>query len=259
MGYRDVLNTVHENYEYIPIKPSYILQLHRDLYAYSDKTIGGHYKNVQNYISEERANGESVVRFTPLEPYETPNAIQSICDNYNKAIDDCIVDPLVLIPIFINDFLCIHPFSDGNGRMSRLLTTLLLYRCGYVVGRYVSLESKIEKNKDEYYEALNSASQKWHENDNDQKAFIKYLLGIILSAYRDFESRVDMVSNKLSTYELVEKAVSEKIGKFTKNEIMELCPSIIKASIENALKKLCEEKYIARYGNGKATYYAKNE
>lgn len=131
----DVLNTIHENYECIPIRSSYILQLHRDLYKYSEKSIGGRYKNTQNVIAETASDDTQTVRFMPLDPYETPGAIDAICESFNQVIDSCVVDPLVLIPIFINDFLCIHPFNDGNGRMSRLLTTFLLYRCGYVVGR----------------------------------------------------------------------------------------------------------------------------
>lgn len=152
MSYRDVLNTLHKNYEYIPIRSSYILQLHRDLYKYSEKSIDGRYKNTQNVIAETAPDGTQTVRFMPLGPYETPSAINAICERFNQVIDSCVIDPLVLIPIFINDFLCIHPFNDGNGQMSRLLTTLLLYRCGYMVGRYISIESKIEKTTSKYYD-----------------------------------------------------------------------------------------------------------
>ena len=257
MGYRDVLNTIHENYEYIPIRASYILQLHRDLYKYSERGIGGRFKNTQNYVAATHLDGREEILFTPLAPYETPDAIDDICDNFNRSIDACTIDPLVLIPIFINDFLCIHPFNDGNGRMSRLLTTLLLYRCGYVVGRYISLESKIEKTKSKYYDVLNQCGDGWHENKNDPTPFIKYLLSIILSAYRDFEGRVDLFDEKLPALELVRKAVSQKIGKFTKSEIMELVPSIGKASVENSLKKLIEEGAIQRHGKGKSTFYTR--
>ena len=146
MGYRDVLNTIHESYEFIPLRPNYILQLHRDLYRYSEKGIGGSFKNTQNYITATDASGNSFVLFTPLPPYETPGAIEKICDSYNRVIDTQEIDPLILIPVAIHDFLCVHPFNDGNGRMSRLLTTLLLYRASYHVGKYISLESKIAKN-----------------------------------------------------------------------------------------------------------------
>ena len=257
-GYRDALSIIHENYEYIPLTSNYILQLHEILYSHSGRGIGGRFKNVQNYISETHADGSSLVRFVPMTPYATPEAISAICDSYNRAIDDGSVDPLLLIPIFINDFLCIHPFNDGNGRMSRLLTTLLLYRSGYVVGRYISLEAKIERNKDIYYDVLQIASTGWHDGENDPIPFIKYILGIILSAYRDFEDRLSVVDEKLPAVELVRRAAQKKIGKFTKSEIMELCPSIKKASVENSLKKLVEAGEITRHSSGKNTFYTRN-
>lgn len=259
MGYRDVLNTIHESYEYIPIRSSYILQLHRDLYKYSEKDIGGRFKNTQNVIAETRLDGTQIIRFTPLTPYETPEAIDAICESFSQAIDSCILDPLLLIPAFINDFLCIHPFNDGNGRMSRLLTTLLLYRCGYVVGRYISLESKIEKTKIKYYDALEQCGVGWHEGTNDPTPFIKYLLAIILAAYRDFENRVNLVDERLPAVEQVRNAVKEKIGKFTKSEIMEMVPSLGKASVENSLKRLVEEGAIMRHGKGKNTFYTRTD
>lgn len=258
LGYRDVLNTIHESYEYIPIRTSYILQLHRDLYKYSEKSIGGRFKNTQNFIAETQSDGTQFVRFMPLAPYETPVAVDAICESFNRAIDSCSVDPLVLIPIFINDFLCIHPFNDGNGRMSRLLTTLLLYQCGYVVGRYISIESKIEKTKAKYYDVLEQAGVNWHKGTNNPSPFVKYILGIILSAYRDFESRVSIVDKKLPAIELVRNAANEKIGKFTKSEIMELVPSVGRASIENSLKKLVEEGFLTRHSKGKNTFYTRN-
>lgn len=258
-GYRDVLATIHESYEYIPITSNYILQLHQMLYRYSGRSIGGRFKNVQNYISETRPDGTTFTRFTPLEPYETPRAVETLCATFNKAIDDGRVDPLLLIPIFINDFLCIHPFNDGNGRMSRLLTTLLLYRSGYVVGRYVSLEAKIERNKSAYYDVLQAASQNWHEGQNDPLPFVKYILGTVLAAYRDFEDRVALVGEKLPSIELVRRAVQRKIGKFAKSEIMELCPSISIASVENALRKLVKEGALTRHGTGRTTFYTRND
>ena len=259
MGYRDVLNTIHENFEYIPIRSSYILQLHRDLYKYSEKTIGDRYKNTQNVIAENHADGSRRVIFTPLPPHETPDAIEAICESFNRMADSCEVDALILIPIFIHDFLCVHPFNDGNGRMSRLLTTLLLYRQGYVVGRYISIESKIEKTKIKYYEVLEQCGQGWHEAEENPMPFVKYLLGIILAAYRDFENRLNLVDDKLPAIEQVRAAIKEKIGKFTKSEIMELVPAIGKASVENSLKQLTEEGAIERHGKGKATFYTRND
>lgn len=254
-GYRDALALIHESYEYIPIKSSYILQLHQVLYSYSQRGIGGRFKNTQNYIAEIRENGEQIVRFMPLDPFETPMAIDSICESFNREMDNCEIDPLLLIPAFIVDFLCIHPFNDGNGRMSRLLTTLLLYRAGYVVGKYVSLESKIEKTKESYYEALGKSDIKWNNEENDITSFIKYILGTVLAAYRDFEARVTIVEGSASALDLVRNAVSNRIGKFTKNDIMEYVPSIGKTSVENALKVLMQEGVIGREGKGKATFY----
>lgn len=258
MGYRDVLNTIHESYEYIPINSNYIQQFHRDLFRHSEKGIGGRYKTTQNSIIERDNDGNIYERFKPLSPYETPDAIDKICDELNIALDKKDVDSLLLIPVFIHDFLCIDPFSDGNGRMSRLLTTLLLYKQGYVIGKYISLESKIEQNKDSYYAALEQSGIGWHENKDTPMPFIKYILRIILSAYIDFEERVDYVDEKIPTIDLVRNAVDRSIGKFTKRDMMELVPSVGKATIENMLKQLTEEGYIQRHGQGRATFYVRN-
>ena len=254
-GYRDALSLIHESYEYIPIKSSYILQLHKVLYRYSQRSIGGRFKNTQNYITEIKESGEQIVRFMPLDPFETPTAIEKMCESFNRETDACEVDPLILIPAFIVDFLCVHPFNDGNGRMSRLLTTLLLYRAGYVVGKYVSLESKIEKTKESYYKALGKSDINWNIEENDLTPFIKYILGTVLAAYRDFEQRVILVEDKASAIDLVRNAVNNTIGKFTKSDIMELVPSVGKTSVENSLKILIEEGVIGRDGKGKATFY----
>lgn len=257
LGYRDVLNTIHESYEYIPINSSHILQLHRDLFKYSEKNIGGRYKNTQNSIVEKNNNGDIIEIFKPLSPYETPKAINDICEELNKALDKNEIDPLILIPIFIHDFLCIHPFNDGNGRMSRLLTTLLLYRQGYVIGKYISLENKIEKSKNLYYLSLKESGINWHKNKESPVQFIKYILKIILAAYIDFEERANYFNDKLPTIELVRNAVDKKLGKFKKSDIMEIVPEVGRATIENMLKLLVEEGYIERHGKGKSTFYVK--
>lgn len=258
-GYRDVLNVIHESYEYIPMSSNYILQLHKMLYSHSPKAIGGTFKNVQNYISGTYTNGKSYTIFTPLSPFETPIAIQNICEEFNKAIAENEVDPLILIPIFIHDFLCIHPFLDGNGRMSRLLTTLLLYRCGYLIGKYISLEAKIAKSKNLYYDALEQSQKDWEKGKDNPESFIKYMLGIIISAYRDFEERVEIISSKVSAIEIVKKAISTVIGKFTKSQMVELCPSLSVKSIESSLKRLTDEGTIKKCGTGKNTFYIRNE
>lgn len=257
-GYRDALNTIHESFDYIPITPNYILQLHQTMYSYQRTNIGRHFKNVQNYISATNDQGESYTLFKPLEPYETPNAIQRLCDEFNKAIADNIVDPLILIPIFIHDFLCIHPFVDGNGRMSRLLTTLLLYRSGYLVGKYISLESKIANHKDLYYNALEDSQQGWHTNEDNPEPFIKYLLSTILSAYRDFEDRFNLISDKASSLDIIKKAISGIVGKFNKAKIIELCPSLSLSTVESALRKLVASNEITRHGTGKSIFYTRN-
>ncbi len=174
--------------------------------------MAGSTKNVQNYISATYPDGHVETLFTPLAPYETPEALDRICEEYNRVIGNMEVEPLIVIPVFIHDFLCIHPFNDGNGRMSRLLTTLLLYRSGFYVGKYISLEAKIAKNKDLYYEVLGQAQIGWHEGTEDTVPFIKYLLGTILSAYKDFEDRFALVETKLPALETVRRATMEKIG-----------------------------------------------
>jgi len=255
LGYRYALNLVHENYESIPIRSNYILQLHKEMYQFMDVAFGGKFKNTPNEIDVVYPDGHKEIIFKPLEPFETPEAIQSLCEEYEKAITKYNIEPLVVIPIFIHDFLCIHPFNDGNGRMSRLLTSLLLYKSGYTIGKYISIEKKISLTKQEYYEALSESSKGWHEEINDDTPFIKYLLGVILSAYRDFEERVNLVGKKMSAREMVENAISNKIGKFTKTDILEMCPDIGRGSVENVLKSLCEENVIEKRGGGRSTFY----
>ena len=255
MGYRAVLDMIHESFEYMPISANVILQLHKKLYSLFPTAFGGTFKSTSNEIDEIRTDGSVIVRFKPLEPFETPEAVQRLCEEYNRIISSGEVDPLVVIPTFIHDFLCIHPFNDGNGRMSRLLTTLLLYKNGYVVGKYISLEKKIHDNKDDYYDALQMSSENWHEGKNDDTAFTKYLLGVILSAYRDFEERLEIVSEKKSAIDMVKEAFNVKIGKVTKSDIMELCPSLSRSSVEKALRDLISIGYISKHGNGPSTFY----
>ena len=256
-GYRDVLNIIHESFDVIPISKNYILQLHKILYSHMNNPIAGRTKSVQNYISATYPDGHTEILFTPLAPYETPEALEKICAEYNKVIGNFEVEPLIAIPVFIHDFLCIHPFNDGNGRMSRLLTTLLLYRSGFYVGRYISLEAKIAKNKDLYYEALRKAQDGWHEEKEDAVPFIKYLLGTILAAYKDFEERFELIEEKLPALEMVRKATQHKIGKFTKQDIRELCPSLSVSSIESSLRTLVKDGDLMKGGSGKNTFYVR--
>lgn len=228
-GYRDVLNIIHESFDAIPIS--------------------------QNYISATYPDGHVETLFTPLAPFETPEALDKICEEYNRVIGNMEVEPLIVIPVFIHDFLCIHPFNDGNGRMSRLLTTLLLYRSGFYVGKYISLEAKIAKNKDLYYDAHRQAQSGWNEGIENVVPFIKYLLETVLAAYKDFEDRFALVETKLPALEVVRRATMNKIGRFTKQDIRELCPSLSISSIEGALRKLVSSGELKREGVGKNTCY----
>lgn len=261
MGYRDILNTIHDSNEFIPIRPSYILQLHRDLLKRAGLSYGGHFKNVQNYINETNQDGTVVTRFTPIAPYETPEAMEKLCNAYEEAISNEKIDSLILIPTFICDFLCIHPFNDGNGRMSRLLTLLLLYKNGYYVGKYISIEKQIEKTKDLYYDMLEKADAGWHEGKNDPTPFIKYMLQVILACYIEFEDRVGLMTeskNSSTAYDIVKKYAEEKIGKFTGAEVITHCPSIGRSSALAALKKLTDEGFIIRKGSGRSTFYVRS-
>lgn len=254
-GYRDVLNIIHENFDAIPLSQNYILQLHKIMYSHMNNPMAGRTKNNQNYITAQYPDGHVKTLFTPLAPYETPEALDRICEEYNRVIGNMEVEPLIAIPIFIHDFLCIHPFNDGNGRMSRLLTTLLLYRSGFYVGKYISLEAKIAKNKDLYYSALNQSQDGWHEGCEDALPFIKYFLGIILAAYKDFEDRFSIIEEKLPAIDIVRKATLNKIGRFTKQDIRELCPSLSISSIEGSLRKMISLGELKREGSGKSTFY----
>lgn len=254
-GYRDVLAIIHESFDAIPITRNYILQLHKVLYSHMSNPVAGRTKTVQNYISATYPDGHSVTLFTPLAPLETPEAIDRICEEYNRVIGNMELEPLIAIPVLIHDFLCIHPFNDGNGRMSRLLTTLLLYRNGFFVGKYISLEAKIARNKDLYYEALSASQDGWHEGQDDPVPFIKYLLGTILAAYRDFGERFALVETKRTALETVRLATQNKIGRFTKQDIRELCPSLSLSSVEGAIRKLVEAGELKREGSGKSTCY----
>ena len=254
-GYRDVLNIIHESFDAIPITKNYILQLHKIMYSHMNNPLAGQTKNVQNYISASYPDGHSEILFTPLAPYETPEALDKICEEYNKVIGNFELEPLIAIPVFIHDFLCIHPFNDGNGRMSRLLTTLLLYRSGFYVGKYISLEAKIAKDKDLYYDALSRSQDGWHEGTEDVIPFIKYILSTILAAYKDFGDRFSIVEEKRPAIDMVKKAAEYKIGRFTKQDIRELCPSLSISSIEGSLRKLVENGEFKREGVGKSTFY----
>ena len=221
-GYREVLSTIHEGYEHINPRPNIILQ------------------------------------FIPVPAFQTAEAIDELCARFLEAWEADRIDKLVLIPMFILDFLCIHPFNDGNGRMSRLLTLLLFYKAGYIVGKYVSMEMLIEKTKETYYEALQASSTGWHEGENSYEPFVKYYLGIMLKEYNEFESRVEHLKHRsLSKPDRIKAVIDNKVGKITKKEIMELCPDISKITVERTLTNLVKSGYIAKVGAGPSTGYVR--
>lgn len=258
-GYRDLLTIIHESYDYIPPKPNVILQLHRDLYKFSGQAIGGSYKNSDNVIAESLPDGTKTVRFEPVPAWETPDSIKALCDAFEIALSDSEMDPLVLIPMFVLDFLCIHPFNDGNGRMSRLLTLLLLYRAGYRIGKYISIEKIIADSKETYYEALQESSFGWRDNRNDYTAFVRYFLGVIVAAYRAFEARVALISNtELSKPERVREAIKNHLGQISKAEIMHQCPGVSQVTVQRALADLLKNNEIMKIGGGRYTKYVWN-
>ena len=256
-GYRDVLNTIHENYDYIPINANYFLQLHRDLYKFVGNVDGGVFKTGDNIIQEEGDKGNKKIRFRPVPAWETAESIDALCEAFRDAKVE--VDPLILNAMFILDFLCIHPFNDGNGRMSRLLTLLLLYQSDYIVGKYISIEKIIEESKETYYEVLQDSSLNWHENENDYKPFVNYMLGVIVNAYKEFESRVELVTNpNLSKSDRIRKIIKNHIGTITKSELLEMNPDISDTTVQRTLAELLKKNEIMKIGGGRYTKYTWN-
>ncbi|MBQ8417051.1 MAG: Fic family protein [Phascolarctobacterium sp.] len=258
-GYRDVLATIHENHDYIPLKSAIILQLHRDLYKFSGISFGGTYKTSNNVISERDAQGNETIRFQPVDAWETTPSIEAACSAFNEALKNDELDPLIVIPIFILDFLCIHPFNDGNGRMSRLLTLLLLYRAGYIVGKYISIEKLIEQSKETYYETLQESSIGWHKGDNTYLPFVRYTLGIIVAAYREFSKRVEVLTvSDMSKPKRIEEIIKNTLGKITKTELINKCPDISQTTIQRTLNDLWKHGLIIKHGGGRYTSYTWN-
>ena len=254
LGYRTVLDTIHESHDYISIQPNVILQLHRDLYRFSPCGWGGTFKSADNIIQETDALGGKRVRFQPVPAYQTAASVEALCKAYNETADRKKAESLLVDILFVLDFLCIHPFNDGNGRLSRLLTLLLLYRHGYTVGKYISIEALIEKTKDDYYASLQRSSENWHAGSNDIWPFVRYMLGVLLAAYRDFDSRAETVSDpKMSKEERIRKFVDGKVGLFTKAEIIDSCPDIAVTTIEKVLGDLKREGIINTAGAGRGT------
>lgn len=260
-GYRDVLETVHISYEHIPVTPNYILQLHRDLYSFSSDGIGGEWKRTDNEIAETLSDGTRHIRFRPTPAWQTPDAMRELCDRYRNLTETGEVDPLILIPAFVLDFLCIHPFADGNGRMSRLLTLLLLYQSGHMVGRYVSLERIIEKQKDGYYETLGIASQGWSEDQHSITRWREYFLGVVLlSAYREFEERVGTVtgSTRRTKAEQVLNAIHRLPRQFRFEDVQRATPGVSDALLRKIMGDLKKDGSLLS-GRGPSAYWEKTD
>lgn len=258
-GYREVLELIHENYDYMMPRSNVILQLHRDLYQFRHTSVGGKFKNADNYITETDTYGNSSVRFQPMAAFETPEAVDKLTSELIEALNADKIDPLLLIPMFILDFLCIHPFNDGNGRMSRLLTLLLLYQAGYIVGKFISMEMIIEQTKETYYDVLLESSIGWHEEKNICFSFVRYYLEIILRAYKEFSSRLEFLQNpSLSKPDRIRSLFDNTLQKLSKRMILEKCPDISVSTIEATLNFLLKENYILKTGAGRSTAYVKN-
>ena len=193
-----------------------------------------------------------------MSAFETPDGMNRLCAALREARQAKVYDDLLLIPLFILDFLCIHPFADGNGRMSRLLTLLLLYHSGYIVGKYISVEMMIEQSKETYYEALRSSSAGWPGGDNDPKPFVRYFLGLLLKCYRTFEERVaDVIGARMSKPDRIRKAIERIMGRFTKAQLLEICPDISETTMERTLKTFLDSGYIRKIGAGRGAAYSK--
>lgn len=259
-GYRDALSLIHESHDYIDITPNNILQLHATMYKRTASSMGGHFKVGDNSIVEIDADGRRVERFKPIPAVATPDAMERLCEAYRNALHAERLDPLLLTCMFVFDFTCIHPFNDGNGRMSRLLTLLALYRTGYLVGKYVSIEKAIEDSKASYYEALKVSSENWNKGLNDYAPFVRYMLGVILGACRDLESRVMSVEmGDASKADRVAAVFDCKLGKVTKADILAECPDISQTTVERVLHDLLVAGRIEKVGRGPATGYVRVE
>ena len=256
-GYRYVLDLIHESHDGIPVTPGVILQLHRDLYRFQGVPFAGRWKDSDNVIAERGDDGRMVTRFVPTGAAATPSAIERICDELARWNKDTTYDPLLVSLVFSFDFVSIHPFNDGNGRMSRLLTLLLSYRSGYEVGKYMSVEAEIERTKETYYEALAASSDGWANGRNDYAPFVTYMLGVMGACYRDLDERVALLSSGAGSEDVLRGYFDGLVGKVTKRQIMDDNPTLSRRTIERVLQKLQAEGVIEKVGAARATTYRK--
>lgn len=255
-GYRDVLELIHSSYDYIPITSNTILELHKRLFAYTDSTWGGQFKDSNNKIITKYTDGRQEVRFNPPSAIITPQLVDELCDAYNQALHDGEISPLLLSGAFIFDFVSIHPFNDGNGRMSRLLMLLTMYKSGFDVGKYVSIEKSIEDTKQDYYRVLKESSENWMDNKNDYLPFLDYFLSVILKDYRDFNERLSIVNQvDLPVDKLILKTIRQALQPLSIKELTTLIPLYSEITIRRALKQLRENNKVKKYGQARATKY----
>ena len=254
-GYRYVLDLIHERYAHIPVTPNVILQLHRDLYSMEEASFAGRWKYSDNAIVERLPDGRLQTRFEPTSAAATPEAVESLCQTYNESIRQGVFSPLLCVAQFVFDFVSIHPFVDGNGRMSRLFMLLLLYQNGYLVGKYSSLEGKIECTKQTYYEVLRESSAGWAVRENDYLPFVTYFLGIVLSCYRELDEKLSIVNASNSNEDLIRNCLAKAIVPISKREIERSCPMLSTRTIERTLQKMVKEGAVLKIGAARATCY----
>lgn len=259
-GYRDVLNTIHEYYDYLPLNSMTILEFHRDLYKFERPSFGGAFKNSDNSGAEKLADDSNQVISETLQDSEAPHALRNLCDSYSEAFSSKILDPLLVVPVYILDFLCIQPFDFGNFRLSRLISLLLLQKSGFLVGKFISIEKIIIDSQEKYFESLKQSSEGWLEGTNDYLPFVKYMLNVIVSAYRSLSEKIELLveSKGLSKFKRVKEIIRESSGNITKTEIAEQCSDISHITIQRALSELISSGTILKIGGGRYTSYAWN-
>lgn len=257
-GYRDALNLIHQSALEMPFSSNVIRQIHRTVYGYLPQE-GGRWKPVDNEIVERGPGGDVVrVRFVPVSAAATPGTMDELTARYRKALERDEQDALVVIPAAILDFLCIHPFLDGNGRVARLITLQLLYQAGYDVGRFISLERIFEETSDSYYETLEASSRGWHEGEQDPFPWLRYFWGVLLRAYSEFEDRVGAIGKgKGSKTEQVRAAVARKVAPFSISELQRDCPGVSKEMVRHVLRQLRDEAALVVEGAGRGARWRK--
>ena len=250
-GYTDAIKLIHESFQFMDITVNIIQQIHTIIYRYLDED-GGRFKMADNKIIEKDSSGKVLrERFSPIPAVQTPQAIEKMCQSYNELLKIHNTDPLVILPLFILDFLCIHPFKDGNGRVSRLITLLILNQFGYEVGQYISLERIFEDSKESYYQTLYECSKGWHQSQHNPFPWMEYFWGVMISAYKEFERKVNIVKNKGSKTAQIKLIISQQVRPFSISDIKKECPTVSRDMIRTCLRRLRDEGKIQLQGIGR--------